>query len=143
MAIQTIKAGGRYYRVVPATGTLPGAPFLEIGPAGTQSQVSTFAIQFKPDALFDGSFTVVARTLGSASDAYDTPFTPIPYRVGSLGDVAQITNGQGWPWSLDPIVGTALIQVPANGMSIALFLQAPTQGQCEITSWDLQGSSSM
>lgn len=144
MPISTIKAGARYYGVTPDHMAQAGAPFLELGPAGTAQQVSTMVVQFNPgDAGFTGSFIVVGRAMGIAAQTMDAPFEPIPYRVGSLNNAAQIdASGQGWPWSDDPITGPAIIQIPANGLSVALQFEA-TAGQMDIASWDLQGGSAM
>ena len=145
MSIPTIKAGARYYGVTPTHATQSGAPVLELGPAGTTQQVSTMVVQFNPaDGGFTGSFIVVGRLMGAAALDKNTPFEPIPYRVGSLNNEAQIdaTTLQGWPWSAAAITGPAIIQIPANGMSIALQFAAEA-GQMDITSWDLQGNSSM
>jgi hypothetical protein len=138
MSIATIKASNRYYNVVPATGGVPGAPFLEIGPAGTAQQVSTLVIQFKPSLGFNGSFAVVARAMGPAANEHDAPFIPVPYRRINVANVAS-----DYALVSDPITTTALIQVPSNGLCVALECAAPTQGQCEVMSWDLQGSSAV
>lgn len=145
MTIPTIKAGARYYGVTASTAEQAGAPFLELGPAGTSQQVSTMVVQFNPaDAGFTGSFIVVGRAMGTAAQERNAPFEPIPYKVGSLNNVAQIdpTTLQGWPWSLAAITGPAIIQIPANGMSIGLQFECTT-GQMDVMSWDLQGNSSM
>jgi hypothetical protein len=135
MAINTIKAGARYYKLTPAAQSLPGAPFLELGPAGTTSLVSTLMVQFNPTDLWSGSFVVVGRMLGTAAADRDTPFVPIPYRRISLADVAQ-----DYAMVTAQITGAAIIQIPANGMTIALMFEA-LAGQMDITAWDLQGNS--
>lgn len=140
MAIATIKAGARYYRVTPATASQTGAPFLELGPAGTSLSVSLMMIQFNGTQLFDGLFNVMGRIMGPAADAVDVPFIPIPYRRVTINNVAQ-----DYAFSTVPISGggATLIQVPANGMSIVLQMAAATLGTCDIVSWDLQGSSAI
>jgi hypothetical protein len=81
--------------------------------------------------------------MGVAAQGVDAPFQPIPYRVGSLNNVAQVNaSGQGWPWSVAPIASLALISIPANGMSVALMFEA-IAGRMDILSWGLQGSSAV
>lgn len=137
MSIPTIKAGNRSYKVTTSTELMAGFPFLEIGPAGTTSFVSTLIVQFKPDENFAGDFVVMGRTLGTAADSADVPFVPIPYRVVSLNDVAQ-----DYSMVSAPIAGSAMIQIPANGMSVAL-LDGLTAGSMQLTMWDLQGGSAI
>lgn len=140
----TIPAGSRYFRVTNQTDDLPGYPYLEIGPAGTTSVVSTLLVQINPSLGFDGQFAVMGRAVGQAAKDVNAPFEPIPYRVGSLNNVAQISaDGQGWPWSKDVITGPAIILIPSTGMSVVLELAAPDNGTCDVLSWDVQGPSSM
>ena len=143
MSIPTIKGAQRYYGVTPSSAEQAGSPFLELGPAGTTQQVSTMMVQFNPSD-FTGSFIVVGRMLGVTAQEKNIPFEPIPYRVGSLNNEAQIdpTTLQGWPWSIAAISGPAIISIPANGMSVALQFEA-TGGQMDVVSWDLQGPSTM
>lgn len=137
MAIATIKAGSRFYGVTPATQNVVGAPFLELGPAGTERFVSAMVVQFNPTDLWVGSFTVVGRAMGTAAQTVDMPFVPIPYKrvtlVNAAQDYAMVTAA---------ITSQALILIPANGMSIALQFDAQA-GRMDIASWDLQGSSAV
>lgn len=142
MAIETIKAGSRFYRIKDGIQAISGFPFLEIGPAGTTQLVSTMMVQLNPSEAWSGSLIPVARIMGAAANDVDTPFEPIPYRVGSLANIAQITDGLGWPWSLAPLTGPAIIAIPANGLSIA-FLVSRDAGELDVTSWDLHGGSAM
>lgn len=144
MTIPTIKAPNRYYGVKPDTAEQAGAPFLELGPAGTEKMVSTMVVQFNPTAAgFTGSFIVVARVMGPAAQAQNAPFEPVPYQALSLNNVAQIDPLTGKPpWSIAQIVGPAIITIPANGMSVGLQF-ACTAGQMDVLSYDLQGNSSM
>lgn len=142
MSIPTIHAGARFYKVTPATADLPGNPFIELGVAGTQTLNSMMAIQFNPSVDFAGNFAIMARTMGAASDLNDTPFVPVPYRIGSLNDVAQITAGQGWPWVSDLIASSALIFVPSSGLSICV-LNGLSAGSMSITTWDVNGNSAV
>lgn len=142
--LNTIKGASRYFLVKPDISGVPGFPYLELGPGGTSSSVSMLMVQFNPTLGFDGSFVVLARPMGPAAADASIPFEPVPYRVGSLNNVAQIgTDGRGWPWSKDTITGTAIIQIPTNGLSVVLLLTAPSVGTCGIASWDLQGSSAV
>jgi len=138
MSIATIHASNRSYRVVPATANVPGFPFLEIGPAGTTKSVSTFAVQFSPSVGFDGLFVVEGHVMGTAADGVNAPFGPIPYRRVMLNNVAQL-----YEIVTDAISTSALIQIPANGLSVALQMTAPTVGFCDVLVWDLQGSSAI
>ncbi len=143
MAIRTIGGGERYYGVTTATVNVPGFPYLEIGPAGTTQQSSTMMIQFTPDLSFSGNFVVLGKMLGQVAQDRNTPFVPIPYRVGSLNNVAQVdSNGNGWPWSIAPIAGNAIIRVPSGGLSIILLIGLDA-GRMDITSWGLQGNSAV
>jgi hypothetical protein len=117
---------------------LPGFPFLELGPAGTTQQVSTMMIQFVPTNGFTGQFVVEGRLMGAAANDVDAPFGPIPYRRITLANVAQ-----EYAMVADVIVGAATIQIPANGMDIALQMAPTSAGWCDILIWDLQGSSAV
>lgn len=131
--IQTRKASNRFYTVTAADDGV----LLELGPAGTTGLVSTFTVNFNPALDWNGQFVVMGRPLGVASDNANTPFVPIPYRIVSLNNSAQ-----DYSMVSAAISGAALIQVPANGLSIAL-LTACSVGKCDLTSWDLQGSSAI
>lgn len=135
--IQTIKGASRYYKITPDAASLPGSPLLEIGPAGTTASVAVLTVQFKPSINWNGQFVVCGRTMGPAADSHDMPFLPIPYKRVNLANIAQ-----DYAIVTDPIVGTALIEVPANGRSIALLFTC-LDGSCEIASWDVQGSAAV
>lgn len=135
MSIPTIRAGGRYFGVTPSTANTLGWPFIEIGPGGTGAGIGAVLIQFNPSLSFVGQFTVMSRPLGKAADDANTPFVPVYYRLASLNNVAQ-------PYTLqnDPITSSsAQIVVPSPGTSIAL-LATCTAGQCDLTSWLLEGN---
>lgn len=142
MAIATIKASNRFYRVSTKTADLAGFPYIELGPGNTSSSVGGLMIELNPSELFAGDFVVMARPSGAASDTNDTPFVPIPYRVGSLNNVAQVVNGQGWPWSAANLSQSAIIWIPTNGLSI-VFMDGLTAGTMDLTSWDLQGAPAL
>ena len=135
--------GNRFYRVNVGTSQVPGFPYLELGPPGTTQTDGVMVIEFNPDLNFAGNFVVLGKILGQAALEKDTPFVPIPYRVGNLNGVAQVdTNGNGWPWSTAPISGAAVIRVPGGGLSIILEIGLDA-GQMDITSWGLQGNSAL
>lgn len=137
MSIATIKAGARKYKVTESTARLDGHPYIELGPAGTSTLVSTFMVQFNPDENFAGDFVVMGRTMGVAADSVDVPFVPIPYRIVSLNNVAQ-----DYDLVSAAIAGPALIQIPANGLSVVL-INGLTAGSMQLTMWDLSGSSAV
>ncbi len=116
---------------------------LTFGPAATPTSVGTFIMQFNPTQGSDVEVVVMGRCWGQAAKDQDVPFVPVPYRVGSLNDVAQIdpTTRQGWPWSLDPIGQSALIQIPGN-WEVGLLVSAAT-GETSVTSWNLLGAGSL
>ncbi len=138
MAITTIHASNRHYHVVPATALVPGFPFLEIGPAGTTTLVSTLAVQFAPSVGFDGQFIVEGHLMGTPAGNVNAPFGPIPYRRVTLNNIAQL-----YELVTDAITTSALIQIPANGLTVALQMTTPTAGYCDVLVWDLQGSSAI
>lgn len=139
MATPTIKGNAnRFYRVEPDIITKPGYPFLEIGPAGTTQQVSTFMVQFNPVSNFDGSFSVQGRVMGQSAQDKAAPWGPIPYRRVTLANVAQL-----YEMVTDAISTGATIQIPANGLSVVLQIAPPSTGYCDIFVWDLQGSSAV
>jgi hypothetical protein len=138
MATPTIKGINRFYRVTPDIVNVAGYPFLEIGPAGTGTLVSTFMVQFNPVANFDGQFSVQGRILGQNALDKAFPWGPIPYRRVTLADTAQ-----AYEMVADPILTGALIQIPANGLSVVLQIAPPSVGYCDICMWDLQGSSAV
>jgi hypothetical protein len=142
-AIRTITGSNRYYGVSTQTVNVPGYPYLEIGPAGTTQGDSVMMIQFNPSENFAGNFVVLGKMLGQAAQDKGTPFVPIPYRVGSLNGVAQVDiNGNGWPWSIAPISGAALIRLPSGGVSIIIELGLEA-GQMDILTWGLDGNSAV
>ena len=138
MARQTIYAGSRTFGVTLATAQMEGFPYIELGPGNTSSSTGGILVQFNPSEAFAGDFTVMGRTMGQAALDKATPFVPIPYRVGSLNNVAQA----GWVWSVATISTSAIIWVPTNGLTVAL-LDGLDAGQMDLTSWDLQGAPAL
>lgn len=143
MSTATIKAGSRYFKVNTDTAAITGFPYIELGPGNTSSSTGGLMIQFNPSELFAGDFVVMARTMGTAADAADIPFVPVPYRVGSLNNVAQVSvGGQGWPWATAAISTSAIIWVPTNCLSVVL-VDGLTAGQMELTAWDMNGAPAL
>lgn len=130
MSILTTKAGARRYTI---TGNNDGA-IIEFGPAGSNGSVGTMTLQFKGSIGAAWNGALLGRVFGVAADEVDMPFVPIPYRLVSLADVAQ----EGYPWSSDPISTDAIIQVPANGMSIAMLVGV-SNGTIAVAGWDMDG----
>lgn len=131
MAIRPIS--GRQYTIkLGDTGDI-----LELGPAAVQSAVGTWSLGFNASVDFVGSLTIQGKTYGTAALNTGAPFMNIPYRRVSLANVAQ-----AYEMVSDPIVGAALILVPANGLSVGILV-ACSAGQCVVTSWDLNGSSAV
>lgn len=133
----TIHAGARSFLVTIDTANRPGHPYIELGVAGTNELTSTMIVQFTPDQNFSGNFVVMGRTLGTAADLASVPFVPVPYRLISLNDVAQT-----YQMVSTAIAGNALIQIPANGLSIVL-MNGLDAGTMQLTAWDVNGSSAI
>ena len=107
----------------------------ELGPAGTNTLVSTFAMQFHPSLDFVGTFQIMARVTGPAAANGIAPFLPVPYRRVAIAAVASDRAIVS-----DPVVPAALIEVPASGLSLGVLVNC-TAGRCQIFSWDLHGSA--
>lgn len=136
MATFTKKISGRLHAITSADD----GQILELGPAttgGGGNQEGTFAIQFKPELDWDGQIVVAGRVFGKAADDVDLPFIPIPYRRANLDNLAS-----DYRIVFDPINSTALIQVPASGLSVGLLVTC-TAGKCFVVSQPLNGSSAV
>lgn len=133
----TKKVGARRVSITASAVAESPEGILELGPAGTQQQVSTMALQFNPDLAWSGEVVVVGRSLGVAAQDAQAPFLPIPYRRVNVGGLAS-----DYALVSDPITGTAMIQVPANGLTIGLLCAVGT-GVMTVLAWDLQGPSSV
>jgi hypothetical protein len=129
MAILTTKASARLFTL----GFKDDGNIIEFGPAGTNNQVGTMVLQFKSSIGAQFSVVVMGRVFGVAADSADMPFVPIPYRIISLNNVAQ-----DYAIVADTIVTDALIQVPANGISVAV-LAGWTSGTVAVAAWDMNG----
>lgn len=131
------KISSRTYKITSADH----GNFLELGPAATSGQMGAFVLQFDPAAGWDGTLVLYARPFGQAADATNVPFLPVPYRRIALG-AGNAVVAADYQLVSDALVGEALIQVPANGLSIAILVAA-SQGACTMVSWPLQGTSAI
>lgn len=106
-----------------------------LGPAGTPASVAVMMVQFAPSVDFVGSFQVLAKAFGPGAET--APYLPVAYRrvnvAGAAADYAIVA---------DNITSSGIIQVPANGLIIALLVTC-TVGQCQVYTLDLQGPSSI
>lgn len=107
----------------------------EFGPGGGVSQVGAIVFQFAPSLDFAGTFLVIGKMMGVAAET--APFLPISYRRVNINTLAS-----DYAIVADAVVPSAIIQVPSNGLSIALLVSC-TAGKCQVYSWDLQGSSAI
>lgn len=117
--------------------TTDSGDILDMGPAGTESLVSTFVLQFITSGDFAGSFAVLGRVFGQAAKDANAAFATVPYRRVNV-------NGVSSDYAIvsDLITGPGIIQVPMNGMALGLQVTC-TAGSCQVVSWDLQGSSAI
>lgn len=109
--------------------------FLEIGPAGTGLSGGVMAIQFVPSEGFVGEFSIQGRLMGQAARDAGVAFMPIEYRPITINNVPKDFTIP----TASTVTGPSLIQVPSNGVSVALLVSC-SQGTCQIVSWDLQGA---
>lgn len=129
MAIKPVSS--RFYLVT----TADQGDILEFGPAASAGNVGVFTFEFAPSLDFLGSFKVMGKVFGLA--AAPGPFLPIAYRRVNINALAS-----DYAIVADDVVPAAIIQVPANGMKIAMLVTV-TQGTCGIYSWDMQGPSAI
>ncbi len=121
---------GRAYRLTNADD----GNILQLGDA-VNGRTGTWLIQCDPAVVgFTGGFIVLGRAYGQACAA--APYIPIPYRRINLGNVASDRALVS-----DPIADVALIEVPANGISVALEVTVPFGQTCWVYSWPLNGSA--
>ena len=130
--MQTVPASNRSFQITP----LNDGQLLEVGPAAS-SQVGTFVIQINPDLNFIGQIAVLGRAYGEGARSLNMPAVKIPYRRVTLAGVAS-----DYTLVSDFITGPALIQVPANGISVILEV-ACAAGTCGVALWDLEGSGAV
>ena len=128
----------RDIRLTPADSGVP----LYFGRAALGDASSAWVFQCSPDqGSYDGTFAVMGCVIESPgaqaasgtnpnSPNYSDQFIPVPYRVG-------YADGAPGTWamtdSITPLSGTFLIQVPANGLKIALMPSIST-GSCVLRS---------
>ena len=123
---------GKAYYVTPSDN---GAT-LFLGDASS-SRTSVKTIHWVPTLPITGNgFSVVARIYGPQTDKNGTPFLPVPYRRVNLQGVA---SDRALVSASLPIEGF-LIEVPANGQTIAIVVSC-TSGGGWLYSWDAVGSA--
>jgi hypothetical protein len=103
----------------------------------SSSRTSVKTVQWVPDlgTVGDG-FSLVSRIYGPQVDTNGTAFTPIPYRRVALSGSA---SDRGLVSDTLPVDGF-LIEVPANGQTLALVVSV-TSGGGWLYSWDAVGSA--
>ena len=111
--------------------------FLILGNSSGTDAVGGWHIQLNPDNASDVSIAVVARTMGKNPSDQSVPFEPIPYRRVSLNNVAS-----DYTLVSALLNGPCLIQVPANGLSVALLVSM-TVGNCMLYSMPVVGSTAV
>lgn len=111
--------------ILTATSEFDGN-FLEFGAGSASATTGMLTIQFTPDIDWDGQFVVMARTAGQHAKVARVPFLPVTYRrLNVNGAVAD----RGY--TADPITSAGMIEVPANGQSIALLMSC-ADGTCQV-----------
>lgn len=108
---------------------------LEIGASTAYDEVGLVSICFNPSDNFVGSFTVLARPRGETARANNAPFLPVSYIAVNTANVA---GDRGHSHALISDVG--IIEVPANGLSVALQV-ACSVGSCDVFVSRLSGTS--
>jgi hypothetical protein len=104
----------------------------------SSSRTSVKTIQWVPDPGTTGDgFSLVGRIYSrSEADTNGTPFLPIPYRRVNLSGSA---SDRGLVSDTLPVDGF-LIEVPANGQTLALVVSV-TSGGGWLYNWDSVGSA--
>jgi len=103
---------GRSQRIVTATD----GQLLELGDVN-EVEGGAWSVHFVPDASFTGAFIIMGRARGRGAAADGVGYSPIPYRRISLNNVAQ-----DYAIVQDIITNTAIIIVPAAGLSVAILV---------------------
>jgi hypothetical protein len=129
-----IKGNGPTFRVTTANN----GDIVELG-VGATGQVATLVIDFEPSLNWIGQFAVVGKSFGQAANP-TASFKPVPYRLVNSANTAGRYEMLGGDTSL--ISDSACIQVPANGLSIALLV-ACSQGSMDINVYRMEGSSAV
>ena len=100
--------------------------FIEFGAGSANATVGMLSLTFAPDIDWDGQFVVMARTAGQKPLEAGAPFLPVSYkRLNVNGAVAD----RGY--TADAITSAGMIEVPANGVSIAV-LTSCAAGSCKV-----------
>jgi hypothetical protein len=114
------------------------ALLLEFGIGSETFVVGCVSIQLDPTFDFVGTLRVLGRSLGQVAENDSAPFVPIPYRLISLGGVANLTRAL----VSDDLTQSAIIEVPVSGLTGA-FLIACTAGSCDCFRTPLEGPSTL
>lgn len=107
---------------------------------GSQAFAATWVLDIRNSSgtVFDGTATVVARSREIGSRASTPTFHPIPYLPLSLAGTAAAS----YPTYSDAdITGTALIYVPATGLTIGLEIDSWTEGSLTVYATPLVGAA--
>jgi hypothetical protein len=102
----------------------------------SDGRTGTWFLQFVPNLLFVGQFSVVARPYGSPASNDGVAMQDYPFRRVVLNGVASdrtITNNTATPLS-----GGFAIEVPSNGVALGLLVSC-TAGGGVVYSWPLNG----
>lgn len=102
---------------------------------GNDGRTSVMTIQFATNQNWQGTISVLGRIYGPPANADNVGFLPIPYRRVILGPTASDRALVS-----DPLTGAFLIEVPANGITVALSI-GTTAGFGRLYSWPLFGSA--
>lgn len=124
----------RMFRITPDVD----GKFAVLGDAAN-GRVGAWSIDFNPDASFTGSFAIVGRSRGAPAHTDSVPFKQVLFRRIYLNGVAYAYD---WSAAADVVTGPSLIQVPANGVSIALLISCAA-GFGKVYSWPLVGSGAV
>lgn len=109
---------------------------LEFGIGSEFFMTGAVVIQFDPSFDFVGNLRVMGRILGQVAENDDVPFVPIPYRLISLGGVANISRVP----VLDDITQSCIIEIPISGLTGALLI-ACSGGTCDCYRTAVEGCS--
>ena len=128
----TVANVGKAYRLT----TADNGATLALGDASS-SRTSVKTIHWVPDADVVGDgFSLVARIYGTQPDTNGTAFLPIPYRRVNLAGLA---SDRALVSDTLPMDGF-LIEVPANGQTIALVVSCTFGAGC-LYNWDSSWSA--
>lgn len=117
--------------------------FLVIGDAGHGNSMGAIAVEFVPTVSFVGSLAIMGRVGGGPLSRQENkigiPFATVPFRKiylnGAVSDYSMSTAGD----IATGITGQSLIQVPANGLVVALLVTC-SAGSCTVYYRTLEGA---